>query len=422
MHTRRCLTLAAVAFTALAAACSGGVAASSGGGGAKTIRIASVATDRAGVEALIKAFQHQNPGVKFVTSYADTDQYQATLRTQLSAGTAPDVFFAWPGNGNSGAIQVLAPAGYLTDLSGQPWVPEIPRNIKPVTVVNGKTYIVPETLVGIGAIYDKATLAQVGAQPPATWSGLLSLCAAAKAKGKVAFALGDQTQWVTQLVDYALVPSTVYAADKNFDAQMKAGTASFANSGWLQAMNQYVEMNNRGCFSKDPTGTSVDDAVSQVASGKAVAAIQVTSEFSQLKQEAPQGTQFGMFPVPATGNPAQTEMPGAAGGSYAESAKAKNKELVTKFMEFLGTAQAMNLYAAATGNLPAIPNAQFKMDPALQPLVNFLEAGKTVPFMDQLWPNPTVQQAHFTGVVNMLTGKATPEQVLKQMDQAYHGQ
>jgi raffinose/stachyose/melibiose transport system substrate-binding protein len=96
-------------------------------------------------------------------------------------------------------------------------------------------------------------------------------------------------------------------------------------------------------------------------------------------------------------------------------------ELVTKFMEFLGTTQAMNLYAAATGNLPAIPNAQFKRDPALQPLVNFLEAGKTVPFMDQLWPNPTVQQAHFTGVVNMLTGKATPEQVLKQMDQAYHG-
>jgi raffinose/stachyose/melibiose transport system substrate-binding protein len=425
MKSTRWLALTAMAVTALAgltAACSGGVASTSGGGGTQTIRLASVSTERPGLEADIKAFQKQNPGVKFVTSYADTDQYQATLRTQLSSGTAPDVFFAWPGNGNSGAIQVLAPAGYLADLSARPWVAKIPAGIKPVTVVNGKTYIVPETFVGIGAIYNKSALAQVGVQPPATWNQLLAFCAAAKAKGKVAFALGNQTNWVTQLVDYSLVPTTVYATDKNFDEQMKAGTASFAKSGWLTAMDKYLEMNKRGCFSKDPLGTSVDDSIAQVASGKAVAVIQVTAELGQLKQQAPQGTQFGMFPVPATDNASQTEMPGAAGGAYAENAKAKNRALATKFIDFLATPTAMNLYANATGNLPAVPNAQFTVDPVLQPLVDYQKAGKTVPFMDQLWPNPVVQQVHFTGVANMFSGKATPEQVLKQMDQAYHKQ
>jgi raffinose/stachyose/melibiose transport system substrate-binding protein len=414
MHTRRWLALTAIAFTA---ACSGGVGAASGG--SKTIRLSSVATERPGMELVIKEFQKQNPGVKFTTSYSDTEPYQATLRTQLSAGTAPDVFFAWPGNGNSGAIEVLAPTGYLADLSGRPWVSQIPAGARPVTMVGGRTYIVPETFVGIGALYNQQALAQVGAQPPKTWTELLAFCAAAKAKGKVAFALGDQTDWVTQLVDYALVATTVYATDKSFDTRLKAGTATFARSGWLTAMNKYLQMNRQGCFSKDPLGTSVDDAVAQLASGKAVAMIQVTSELGQVKQQAPAGTRFGMFPVPATDDPSQTAMPGAAGGAYAVNAKATNKALATKFIDFLATPAAQNLYATATGNLPTIPNAAFKVDPALQPLVTYQKAGKTVPFMDQLWPNPDVQQAHFTGVANMFSGKHTPDQVLHQMDAAY---
>lgn len=408
----------AVSAVALsAAACSSGT--NAGAGGAKSLRVSAVATDRAGTEAAIKAFKQKNPGVEVTASYADTDQYQGTLRTQLSSGTAPDVFFAWPGNGNPGAIDVLAPTGYLADLSGRPWTSQIPSGIKPVTQVGGKTYIVPLTFVGIGALYNKKALDETGAKIPTTWTETLAFCDTAKAKGKVAFALGDQTDWVTQLVDYALVPTTVYAGTPDFDQKMKAGSATFAGSGWKTAMDKYLEMTKRGCFSKDPLGTSFESSVSQLAKGKAVAAVQVTSTLNQLKSEAPQGTQFGMFPLPATDNASDTRMPGAAGGAFALNAKARNKDLASEFIDFLATPEAMNLYASATGNLPSIPNAQFTADPALQPLIDFQKAGRTVPFMDQQWPNPKVQQAHFTGVQNLFAGKADPAKVLKQMDDAY---
>lgn len=414
--TRICaaLTMSAVALTA--AACSSGTGASSGEDG---LRISAVATDRAGTEAVVKAFKQKNPGVEITTAYADTDQYQGTLRTQLSSGTAPDVFFAWPGNGNPGAIEVLAPTGYIADLSGRSWTSAIPSGIKPVTQVGGKTYIVPLTFVGIGALYNKKALDEVGAEPPATWTQLLAFCDAAKAKGKVAFALGNQTDWVTQLVDYALVPTTVYASNPDFDQKMKAGSATFAGSGWKTAMDKYLEMNERGCFSKDPLGTSFETSVSQLAEGDAVAMIQVTSTLNQLKSEAPEGTEFGLFPVPATDDADETRMPGAAGGAFALNAKAGNPDLASKFIDFLATPEAMNLYAGATGNLPSVPNDTFKADPALQPLIDFQKAGKTVPFMDQLWPNPKVQQAHFTGVQEMFAGEADPASVLKQMDAAY---
>ncbi len=419
MRTTVRLVTALAAVAAVTAACSSGTAASSGGGGAKTLRLSSVATDRAGIEAVIKAFEEKNPGVRFATSYADTDQYQGTLRTQLSSGTAPDVFFAWPGNGNPGAIEVLAPTGYIADLSARPWTSRIPAGIKPVTQVGGRTYIVPMTFTGIGALYNTQAMARIGARPPTTWSALLALCDIAKAHGKVAFALGDQTDWVTQLVDYALVPTTVYATTPDFDQRMKAGTATFAGSGWLTAMTKYLQMEHRGCFSKDPLGTSFETSVAQVAKGQAVAVIQVTSVLNQLKSEAPKGTTFGMFPVPATDDPAQTRMPGAAGGAYALNARSKKTALATRFIDFMATPEAMNLYASATGNLPAVPNPGFKADPALQPLIEYQKAGKTVPFMDQLWPNPKVQQVHFTGVQDMFSGKADPAAVLRKMDQAY---
>jgi raffinose/stachyose/melibiose transport system substrate-binding protein len=42
-----------------------------------------------------------------------------------------------------------------------------------------------------------------------------------------------------------------------------------------------------------------------------------------------------------------------------------------------------------------------------------------VPFPDQLWPNPNVQNVHLTGVQDMFSGKAKPADVLAKMDEAY---
>ena len=40
-----------------------------------------------------------------------------------------------------------------------------------------------------------------------------------------------------------------------------------------------------------------------------------------------------------------------------------------------------------------------------KPFAPFLTEGKTVPFMDQQWPNAKVQPAHFAGVQELFAGK-----------------
>lgn len=386
---------------------------------AGSLKIYVLAGDRIPMEAVLKVWKQQNPSVKVNVTYADTSPYQSTLRTQLAAGTAADVFEVWPGNGNPGAIQVLAPYGYLADLTKQPFAKREPAGIKQVTHVKGKLYFVPPAYSGIGAIYNMETLAKLGVSAPTTWSDVLALCDKAKAAGLAAYSLGNQDQWVTQLIPYALVPTLVYRTQPNFEANLKAGKTSFSKSGWVTAENKYVEMNERGCFQQGPLSTNYNASLPLVANGHAaVGVVQGSWAFAPLRQANPTAT-YRMFPFPATNNPTQTWMPGAANAGFAVNAKTKNP-LAMKFVNFVASSAFQNTFAKTQGSLPAYPNPSFKVDAGLTRFVAFQKAGKTYPFPDQLWPNPKVQQAHLVGLQNIFAGKGRVAEMLAAMDKAYH--
>src|SRR5690625_697461 len=92
-----------------------------------SLTIATTSNHQAPMEAVVDAYREET-GLDINVTIADTSQYQSTLRTQLSSGTAPDVFTVWAGGGNPGAIDVLQDAGYLLDLSDQDLVSSICRS------------------------------------------------------------------------------------------------------------------------------------------------------------------------------------------------------------------------------------------------------------------------------------------------------
>ncbi|WP_017579910.1 ABC transporter substrate-binding protein [Nocardiopsis valliformis] len=381
------------------------------------ITVFAAATERSSMDAVIEAFE-QAHDITVTASYADTVELQSTLRTQLSAGTGPDVFTVWPGNGNSAALQVLQPAGFLADLSDTEFAGRIAEGDRAVTDVDGATYLVPVTYAGIGVLYDTATLEEIGGEAPQTWNELIDLCGQARDNDKVLLSLGNQTDWVTQLVTYSLVASLVYSEDPTFDQDLANGQASFTDSGWRDAFEQYLEMDEQGCFTDSPLGTSFEASVSEVAQGEAVGVVQVTATLAQLREETGDA-ELGMFALPATDAPDQTLMPGAVGAAYGMGAEADNPEGARQFLEFLGSDEGQRTYADEGGSLPALPDVDFDADPALQTLVDYQADGRTVPFMDQLWPNPEVQQEHFTAVQQLFAGDTDIDQALARLDESY---
>jgi raffinose/stachyose/melibiose transport system substrate-binding protein len=408
--------IAAVTAASMVAACSGGTNAGSGDGDNKTLTLASV--DQGSVEDVVKAFEAANPGVKVNLTTGGADQYQAQIRTQLASGTAPDVMTVWPGNGNAMTTFVAGKNGFLLDLSDRPWANKVVPALRNLAQYEGKTYTGIFGQNGIGAVYNEQAMQKAGLTPPGTWTELLAFCRAAAGKGTPAFALGIQDRWVTQLVQYALVATTVYSGGKDFDTKMQAGQATFANSPWTTAMAKHIEMNKAGCFQKNPLGTSYEASQELAATGKTLGIIQGNWVVALLKGKNPNGT-FVLKALPATDDPAAFIMPAAAGAGYGVNAKAKNNELAIKFVDFVMSAEGMTVFNKKQGSLPSVPDTGYTGDPSLAELQKYIGENRTVPFMDQLWPSPKVADAMITGIQEIFTNQSTPDKVLAAMDAEY---
>lgn len=408
-------TLGAAAAGTLAACGGGSGGGSSSGGG--TLKVIGVGDQEAGLRKVLDSYKGSHSGFDFNLSFAPADQVQTALRTQLGGGNAPDVHVVYPGNGSAMSMVQLSKAGLLADLSGQSWTQKVPAGFKGAFQNDGKTYIFSPGSSMLGAIYNKKAFATAGVQPPTTWSELLEVCDKLKKKGITPIALGAQTPWITQLIPYALVPGTVYAKTPDFDDKMAAGQASFADSGWVDAMDKYLELQKKGYFNDNPNGTTYEQATSMVATGKAGMAVQVSAVLSAFRAAATTPDDLSMFPFPATDVAADNWIPAGVVVGIAVSAKSKKADQAKSFLDYCGRQENLNTWAEAVSCVPLYGDA--KVDPALTSFLPLLKANKAVPFMDQRWPNAEVQPTHFAVVQQLLGGKTTVQDALKKMDDAY---
>ncbi|MEV4551984.1 extracellular solute-binding protein [Nonomuraea wenchangensis] len=394
--------------------------ATTGGGGTTTeLKFIGVSDQKAPMDKLAAAYAQGTPGVRVTPSYAPTDQVQTSLRTQLGAGNAPDLHVVYPGSGSAMSMTQIAQAGLLADLSAQAWTQTIPAGFKPAFQLDGKTYLYSAGSSVIGAVYNKKVFQQAGIDaPPTTWTEFLSVCDKLKKAGVVPIALGAQTPWVTQLITYALVPSTVYAKDPTFDDKQQAGQATFAGSGWQQAFEMYLELQKRGFFNDKPNGTTFEQQTSMVATGKAAMAVQVSAVLPDFRKAASSPDDLSMFPLPGADDAASVWIPAGVVVGLGASAKGKNAEAAKAFIDFLGKQENINAWAKEIAAIPLTQDASSTIDPAVESFLPFTK-DRAVPFMDQRWPNAEVQPVHFAVVQKLLAGDSTIDEALKKMDEAY---
>src|SRR5690606_13959271 len=126
------------------------------------------------------------------------------------------------------------------------------------------------------------------------------------------------------------------------------------DSGWKTAFEQYMDMEDAGCFTENALGTTNDVAQADVANGTALATVTLTTTISQIKALAPSGTTFGMFALPATDDAEETWMPAAAFDGFGINAKAKNRAAAEEFLRFITSPESIAAYATVAGSLPSV--------------------------------------------------------------------
>jgi raffinose/stachyose/melibiose transport system substrate-binding protein len=367
--------------------------------------------------AIADKFHEANPGLTVEYTIIPTDSYNQQMGTRLSAGTATDVLNVFPGSGNATAVRSLAKNGYLADLSGESWAASQPESTTSATAYEGKRYMFTDVATAntLGGVYNAKALQDAGLKIPTTYSEVLAFCGAAQKAGKVAYALGAQTQWVTQLPTYALAATDVYSQNPDFNQKQLNKEVTFQDSKWVDSMTKYKEMFDKGCFNKDALGTSVDTQTAMVADGRALGAIQISTMANAMKKANPD-LNVQLAPLPATDKAAETRLAFGLGVGWGVNAKAKNAEGAKKFVGFLASKEGSAMNADKFG---VAPSGVIESNEINKLEVPFVQDGKTVSFPDVDWPSAQVQNLHLTGVQEMLGGSKAPKDVLTSMQEAF---
>lgn len=368
--------------------------------------------------AIIKKFEEANPGTEVKFTGSPWPDILTQINTELVSGTADDVVVVFPGNGNPITAQTLAKGNYLADLSDQSWVSEFNDANKTVMGADGKILMVSNNFTIIPATYNTNALKELGAKPPTTWSEVMDLCSAAKADGKVAYALAGLAGGTYNYFAYPLTATLVYGPNPDFAEQQADGDVNFTDSEWSTAYDQYMQMMDAGCFTKDALGTSLESAQGAVAKGDALGIVTVSNQIGDIERMAPKGTTFETAAFPATDDASDTVLPVGLGAGYGVNAKG-NVELGKKFLDFYMSEEGLKTAVDAGSIFPSVPVDGFTPTPTLQGVADQVQSDKTAAFPDQTWPDANVTQVFQDELQKMLGGQTSPADALGAMDQAY---
>lgn len=412
--------LAAVAaLAALMAGCGGGGGSGSSDSGTLTISSYDLGGAPDPIDKAVAGFEKANPKVTVEVKKTAFTQYSQALRQQLSTNQAPDLAVTALGYGESSSATLLAEKGLLAYYGDSGWVGEMPEGAKAATTDENGTFAFPTSSTAIGIFYIPSVLKEAGVSLPTTFTDVLATC---EQGGEIAFAMGaNETSLMPVMLLDSLAASTAFAEDPEIGQKRLAGEITFAESkGWQQAMQQFAEMKEAGCFDKNAVGISQEQASAELAEGKALMAVTLTLALPLFEAGNPKG-EVKMAPFPGNPNAADTRVPTEPVEGFVIPKRGGDPQLAEAFVDYYY--EHRGELGKVNESIPAIPagNGEPSVPAYAAGLEPLIEGGKGAPIAQNGWPNPEVQVAANRGLVEILLGQTEPDKVLESMDSAWTG-
>ena len=186
---------------------------------------------------------------------------------------------------------------------------------------------------------------------PQTFTQLLALCQKAKADGTVAFLEGSDSGTIAWGVLSLAAP--LYASDPHFTSGQKAGTKSFAASpGWRQALQEYIDMNNAGCFEAGVAGTNIQTARVEFSLGQGLILPGISNPKAALDVLTPQFAYFFRpFPNGSGANKPTTVLNFSPSLSVNAHSSAEEQAAAQTFVDFIARPKQNALFTQIQGGL-----------------------------------------------------------------------
>ncbi|GAA4907631.1 extracellular solute-binding protein [Tessaracoccus lubricantis] len=366
------------------------------------------------------AFTAENPNVTFEIQVIQNEDMDGRLQTALNSGDAPDIFMARGGGKLADMVeaqQIMDITDAISDETKEAYGDAIVNTFN----VDGKIYGLPTSLLPGGIYYSKDLFEAAGIEgTPENMDELNDAVAKLKESGVEPIALGGKDAWPAAHWYYFFV-----LRQCSEDTINKAADLDFSDQCWLEAGKQLKEFADTEPFNQGFLTTSAQQGAGSSAglvanhlAGMELMGAWNPGVIASLTPDEKPLPDLGWFPFPAVegGEGDPTAMMGGADGyaCYIDSPAE-----CADFLNFYASKANQEAYATAFNTLPANGDAADAVeDPALKDILGaYSNAAYMTVWLDTLL-GQNVGNALNAGVVNMLAGQGTPEDIVSAVESA----
>ena len=334
------------------------------------------------METLIENFQEANPDITVKMTHFPYADYRTKVAAAIPAGEGPDL------------VQLFY--GWLNDYVAAELIQPLPADVFPASQIDAEFFpmvqamkdgdaywALPTAVRSLALFYNERLLEEAGVEPPTT---LDEMIAAAKAMTKrdgagnltqVGMTAGmtaqDHHWWREGLVRQ-------FGGEPYVDDYQ---TVNYNNEAGLEALNFYASL-----FSGDDAVSAIgfmDEPQAAFKAGRAGLHIDGSFRIGSLNDT--RGLKWGVTELPATADGTRSNYSSYWVNAITTKAEGEKYDAAVKFMQYVTSDEAMQIWLDVVGELPAKPSVGLTdanaSDPVFGPFIKGLAYAHTTKFANE---------------------------------------
>ncbi len=381
------------------------------------------------MDTIVAQYQKDFPNVTVVREAKTMDDLKTTTALALKSDESPDVVMVNQGESDMGA---LVKAGLLVPLNDYAtkygWFDKFPASLVRLNswtadgtrMGEGNFYALPQQAELIGVYYRKDLFAKYNIAIPKTFEEFQAATLTLKTNGETPIIYGGLDGWPAIHL-YSELQGVYQGSREWYDNFMfQSGTVDFNTPENLEAAKALQGWATDEIVMKDFAGVGYDDSWQLFSSGKGAMLI-TGSWLSGDLAASPEIANIGFFLVPPKDAGGYKLTVGGTGFGFAISAKSKQQELASQYINYMYSEQTAKLLLD-NGYLPVYPvDTSSLPDGLLKEIATAWTTLNTTNsvgyYMD--WVTPTMYGT-ITSALQELMGKAiTPEEFITKVNDDY---
>jgi multiple sugar transport system substrate-binding protein len=396
-------------YLAVIAACS--IAATAFANGSNELVINSYMSDQAPKETfqkLVDDFQKKNPDIKVTVNTTAHEQFKTLLPSWLTSKQAPDVVTWFAGY----RMQAFAEKGLLEPINdvfpAGSFEAEFPPAFKTASSYNGNIYFMPQSWYWWAVYYNKDVFAKLNLSIPKTADEFMAVCDKLKAAGIAPIAIGAKDTWTAGgWFDY--MDSAVNGGE--FHVKLTKGEVPYTDPAVKKTFGYIAEMAKRGYFMPNAASYSWQEAANVLFRGEA--GMYLMGQFIKDVAPADVKDKIDFFRFPSFGRSDYAVDTPTDGFMIPKNAK--NKVAAKKFMAYLATAEAQEMFCKPLGRLAANKKVAVPNEDAKRGLDMVLGAKTAMQFYDRDAPEEMAAKG-MNAIVDIIANPAQLDSILTALD------